>query len=304
MKNSIKFLSIYIVIVALTASYFYKLYDEDSRKLALTKSKLSGVEYIQVIHHLGLDVIHLRSMMIHKSDDEAALMELREDVQSDIDVIHTLQQQYPSFSNDTLNGYFQDIKKLYSDEVFYTFIDLLNQENYRIGDRSKLLFEEDRDLYFLASLLTHYMPEYIVSILLSESILDEFYTLKTLSKEKQIIYIEQSKLVALSAQEVGDIISLLSKKAEFNALRDSMQRVAAEVEKFSALKEHLNLEQYNATLLQEYLDILRAIQEQTLSLNDLYIATLTSMLQERKEQLIEQIYNDTLMFSFYSLQSP
>lgn len=177
--------------------------------MALTQSQLNGLEYLKGIYNLSLSTaLYIGALDVE--NDRIKLLNARKKMLDDINTIYKLGQKYPQFQIEALYAKLQHVQKSkFTMAEFYEFLDYLNHENYRVGDVSKLLFEIDRKIYFLGTLTTHYMPEYLISLLIVNNIVDEFTVIGRLSDFKKGLYTEQNKLVDLSVEEISKIIEIL-----------------------------------------------------------------------------------------------
>jgi len=287
MKYIVRFLLLYIIVIGTLFSFYINSNKAYDKQLELTKNELNGVVYIQLIYHMGIDLINLQNFNILKINKKD-IKNLQEDIIYDADALFTLQEDYKEFKDDTFNKELKNIIKFkYKDEEFYEFLDSINHENYRIGDVSNLLFEEDREIYFLGSLLTHYMPEYLLSILLTDNIMKELYFTDKISKNKKSIYVEQNKLVYLSSDELTEIIKLLKPTGETKKLTNKMQKINLLLQEKSKIKnDELKL----------YLDISEKIIQNSLELNEKYIEILTTLLSNRQISLEDKILKNKIIF--------
>jgi len=101
------------------------------KKLNRTNIELNGVVYIQVIYHLGIDIVNLRNKIFLKSV-EKDIKGLEGDICNDIDAIFLIQDAFAEFKSESFNKQLEHIKKFKNTNVeFYEFLDVINHENYR-----------------------------------------------------------------------------------------------------------------------------------------------------------------------------
>ncbi|MFC2073933.1 ATP-binding protein [Campylobacterota bacterium] len=289
MNVSIRFSLIYIFIVVAITSLYINITKELKEQVILTKSELDGVEYLKAIYALSISTsIYVGALDVN--DDPINLSVKRKAMIDDINSVYVFRQKHPQFKNETMRINLQKIEASeFSKTDYYEFLDYLNHENYRIGDISKLLFEKERKLYFLSSLITHYMPEYLISLHTVNNIFNEYIQKGKLSTFKTSLYTEQNKLVALSVKEIYEIIQLLKPyedteelKPLINEIINEINHLSKDMGSFQALDqlEHITLEHINA-----YHKLLGL----TYQLNDSYMKIFESNLNKREEKLLERI---------------
>ena len=297
MNYTLRFLFIYIIVIIFLFSFFISFNKEYKQQLKITDNKLSGVVYIQVIYHLGIDLVKLENLKFENAN-EKKINDFKEDIRTDIDALFSLQEYFTNFKIDSFNEELRNIKKLdYDDESYYEFLGSINQENYRVGDVARLLFDENREVYLLSSLLTHYMPEYLISILLSDSIVKEFVHHGKLNQNEKNIYIEQNKLVYLSSDELTKIIGFLTPSTEVKQLSNIMKNIVNKLDDLSKEKKYLSQWKINDDEIKRFSQISNEIIELSLKLNDKYIQILTKYLEDRKNTTEEKILTNKILTS-------
>lgn len=288
-------------------SFYYSSDKNNKQQLELTKSELYAVGYIQIIYHLGIDIVDLKNLYMSNAK-ESVIHAMQENINRDIDSIFALQEEYPKFINTAFNDELQKMRNLdFNNTQYLEFLDLINHENYRIGDVSSLLFEANREVYFLGTLLTHYMPEYILSLLLSDSFIKEFYYKGSLSQEKKNLYIEQNKLVYLSSKEVAGIIKLLTPNKEVKKLSLIMQSLLKKLEHIEEEKTAVSDWKKDSKEFERYSAYAKEVKSLSIFLNDKYIEILTKSLEEREKLLNDEIVKNNIiiisLFIFISIIS-
>jgi PAS domain S-box-containing protein len=292
MKQILRFTFVYFLLVLTLLSFYLNANREHERELGYTINEISGTAYIQTIYHLGLDIIELKNMQVLNKSQE--IQELKEDMKSDIHAIFYMQRIYPDYRSESFNNVLNHIRTFNYDDKLIEFLDIINHENYRIGDVSRLLFELDREVYFLGTLLTHYMPEYLLSVLLTDNLIKEYHQSSKISEEKKNLYIEQNKLVKLSVDEVYEIIALLKPTPESKKLLAIMNLIT---EKVSQLESNMiSLSKHKTRV--KYLKTSQELINLSQKLNDTYIKILGDTLEERKNTLEEEIFKNNIMLMF------
>lgn len=292
MNRVLKFLSFYIIMLASIFSFYFTIVDKYEKELNITAHQLTGIEYLRGLYKLSIGLIEIGKYKENMGAADANILNC-------IDDIYVLQKKYPEYKNISLNEKLESIKKQkLNEEEYYDFLDSINHENYTIGDISELLFEEDRKLYFISSLVTHYMPEYLISILITHNIVEEYHENGQVSKLKQRLYIEQNKLTELSLEEIDGIVKLL--------------KVYKSTQKLSLLTSNLikklhKLPQDTSAILSlnnsdkkfdNYLDISHDMIELSYQLNDMNINILESSLKSKKAALNKKILLNRILVIF------
>ena len=292
---------VYIIVIGSIFSLYLTTQERTKKQLAFTQSELAGVAYLKAIYKLSV------SLALYKEGLEVDMaaetqLSLKEEMKKDIDALYLLLKKFPQFKNDILN------KKLirlsnneFTDEEYYAFLDYINHENYKIGDISRLLFEEDRMSYFLGTLITHYMPEYLISLLIVHNKAEEFKYKGFLDKDQKRLYTEQNKLIYLSAQELEEIITLLKPYPQAHKLHPLILKIQ---EKLKILDEHSGSFK-NWVKNEEELDIYHhttyLIFALSSELNDEYVALLESHLKQREEKLEKKVFYNNISLVLITL---
>jgi len=210
MKKILQFLLLYIILVVTIVNIFITTIQLQEKQLEITTNQLSGVDYLKSIYNLSISVANYMEYLELSLANEK-IKSSKKRVLLNIEKIYAQQEKNPLFINEALNTKLEAIKTFkMTEESYFEFLNSINHENYVIGDKSELLFEENRELYFLGSLITHYMPEYLISTQISHNIIEELKHNSTLSDEKKHIFIEQNKLLFLSSEEISGILKALS----------------------------------------------------------------------------------------------
>ena len=296
----LRYLVTYLIIVIAIFSFYYKVNNLDTKKLEITQSELKAIVYIQTIYHLGVHIVEFKNLSTIglNKNSKHELEDIKRHIKIHIDAIFRLQEFYPMLKDDKFNAAIKRIRDLnVNDQEYFAFLDLINHENYRLGDVSGLLFESDRETYLLGTLISHYMPEYLISLLLSDSFLREFHYLGQLSDEKKNFYVEQNKLVYLSSKEVDGIIKRLKVTKETQELSSIMKQLLQKLETIEKEKKVLSSWKKNKETFAIYLEHAENIKEITIKLNDKYIEVLTRILKKREMFLESKVAANRSVFS-------
>ncbi len=279
--------ALFVVSVGVIVSVFLTVHHRYSLELQTTQSEQYGVVYIQMLNHVGIDAIRIQTSILQKAS-QTELFKLQNDLEGDIVTLFSLQKEHALYQNKIFNQKLSLITSLHESDFLFTFIDELNKEIYRVGDVSKLLFEADRTLYFLGSLLTHYMPEYLLSILLTDNMMQEYAKRGALSATKKKRFLEERKLVRLSTEEVYEIIVLLTSSLQETKL---LKKIKVLKELVSQLPPSTLIfaPQTKNRALKSYLSYSKRLVKESLVLNELYIDTTLELLEKRAKDLKQSI---------------
>jgi len=286
MKILTLFLSIYLVILGLVSTSYIALTDEYNSEISITKNELSGVDYLQILFKLSDNVANFSGVF------ESSMQEtkLKKQIVENIQTIYTLQEKYPQYKSQELNSKLEKLTKFkMSQEEYFEFLDFIGHENYRIGDISELLFEKDRKLYYLSSLLTHYMPEYLVSLVINHNIIEDIrYKYKENSTLKQT-FVEQTKLIYLSSEEISAILDQLKRYKDTKTLSSYIEKIDKNLE---VLKKTIDIEMLftpNEKLQTDYIELTHKILLSSYELNDIYIKMMQQDLRKRQDKLQDKL---------------
>lgn len=298
MKKTTKFISVYLILLTLISTLFINSNSREHNHLLFTNSELAGVDYLKGLYKLSISLaLYKEALEIH--EDKKTQFILKNDMINDINFIHLLLQKYPQFTNKELQ---EKLSRLSNDQVddneYYDFLDYINQENYRIGDTSKLLFEEDRKLYFLGTLLTHYLPEYLVSFIIVHNKIEEFQHNPIFTDEQKKHFTEQNKLINLSLEELSSIISLLDPYPETAKLSSLISEIQIMRDKLHKHTVFLKNWKKDTKEIETYLSITYQILSLSFQLNEESTRLLEVALLDRKRSLEIKIYYQQLGLLF------
>jgi hypothetical protein len=173
-KISALFMVLFVVILGL----FNTFIDEHKVSLRITEQELNGVEFIQELQLLTINLERLNSLdNLKKGLKQKNLTQIISkdmltnivQINTNIDTLQSLQQYYPHFSSYALTQSLKTLKMVFDTkkevdlQAFTGFESILKQlrtESYELGDKSNLLYEGEKKLNLLASIMTHYMPEF------------------------------------------------------------------------------------------------------------------------------------------------
>ncbi len=283
MKNLLKTLLIYIIIIVPIVSFYLSINTQYEKVISLTQKELSGVQYLHAIYKFNVALAFYKEHLSTNATDNE-LAQTHKQMQDRLNDIYTLSKKYPEFNNKNLHQYFQKLKKSnYANKEYYEFLSFINNENYRIGDISTLLFEKDRKIYFLNALITHYLPEYLISNLIVHTQIEKFILNDKLTASEQNVYIEQNKLIYLSVQELHEIIKLLRPYKESKTLIDLINQTLSILDNFTHNVKESKHWKKNDPKLKNHLLTSYKLLSLAFQLTDENIRLLTLQLNQRLE---------------------
>lgn len=304
MKDILKFLAVYIVVLTSIFSFYFTLEDKYESDALVTRNERHGVEYLRLLYQLSENIADYKSH-VELEKDKGITHNVELEMISTVDRIYDFHEKYPFLKSVALREKTQSLKNLkklqLGDAEYYDLIDFINRENYRVGDVASLLFEPDRKLYFLNTLTTHYMPEYLASLIETRKIVEEFNYKGNVDQNKQNVFIEQSKLVELSTQEIFDIISFLEAYEDAAILDRSIVSIREEIVNLPQEIETLLATRNNASDVRKYIETSHKILEYAHKLNSNIIDISELSYQEREEALNQKIFYNALLFAFIFL---
>jgi len=282
MKVLVSFLITYLTAVTLIISAHFQLSGDYREQVAVTKSEIHGLLYLRTLYKLGINVAKLNNTKLNPK-------QLQKNILLNISDLYSLQKRDTEYINPIFNEKLEQLKYFkMTNQNYYDFLEQIGLENYRIGDVSKLLFERDRKIYFLSSLATHYMPEYLISNLINHNIIQELQGDVSFSKEN--IFAEQTKLIYLSAGEIYVIIKEVSLYEDSKLLLAYMSNVMKNLTKISQEIETSSLFNGNDKNIQKYLEISHEILTQSYLLNDAYMQIIANDLNNRLDKLKKDVF--------------
>lgn len=276
-KKILLFLSIYFLIILGLGVIYVKVTSIAENQLSITLNKIRSVEYLNILQSLNFNIVKISDHDINKNLQE----DFRKKTLADIKLLLTLQEKNPSFKNVLLNKKLQKLQNFQlTNEESYQLIDYLNQENYIIGDKSHLIYEEDKKVNLLSALYTHYLPEYILSTLVCHSIAESYANMN--------IFLEQNKLINLSLEELDSIITLLARY-------EDTQKLSILIKKIKSVLPSVD-DVFTKESIKSYLDRGHQVLELSYKLLHENFTLLHKGLKEQKELLEERILYSKIIF--------
>ncbi len=296
MKKLLQFILFYfIAVITLIIIYFMAtLHKED---LKIYNSQLDGLKYLHKISDLSVavsDYIHGNECSFNKNK----LKQNHLNIDSCIRDIYDQQQLNKLFIDEKFNAQLESIRlSETTEEQYLNFLNALNYENYTVGDKSQLLFEKDRELFFLSSLITHYSPEYLISILLTHYIIHEFENKFEISAQKKYLFIEQTKLSEISLKEIDEIINKLDKYENIKTLQNLTQKMKKEMESLISLQTGVHIWEIESKSRQEYLNSSQKLINFSLMFIDEQYRVTKDILEEKRDTLKSKMFDIDLIFA-------
>lgn len=298
MKIIFQFLFAYLVVVLAVFSFNYTIVSGDTKQLGVVKSQLNGTKYLQSLYQLStLSIRHMSVKYDGLKGDEKETLE--KNIVKCINQIYKQQDLHNEYEDENFNVQLDLIKNFQISEAgYHDFLNSLNHENYFIGDKSKLLFEEDRELYFLGSLVTHYSPEYLISTLLTHTVIEELAYKGSISLEKQNLFIEQNKLMYLSVEEIGSILSLLEKYDNTKQLESYFSQIKNEMYNISLLLPQIYQWKSNEQVIKEYIQTTHRLLIFSNKFHQENFNLIETLLKEKQSSLEKTILYAKAIFVF------
>ena len=295
MKNFLKILFIYLIVIGPVISFYISLNNQNQEELKLTKKELNGLEYLKSLYSFSISLSFYKESIAAGAHADKIIIR-KEKLNKDINSIYALREKYPQFKSKELHQHLHQLEaSQFRDLEYYQFLDFINHENYRIGDISGLLFEKDRKVHFLASLITHYMPEYLISLLVVHNHVEEFIVDGNLSEEQKNIYTEQYKLMQLSTDELYEIIELLKPYKETEELFALISQIHSRINFLSPYTKSISQWKQNDKELSDYLTDTYHLIELSFDLNHKNFTIMKTSLDNRVNSLEETILRDKLI---------
>jgi len=285
MSYLLRFSAVYLVVIVSIFSFYYTITQQSRDTLKLIVKEKEGLVYLEELYQLIDNIMEYKHLVTVEPLEERN--ELQKVVKSEITTVLKIRQEKFNLQDDSLEKLLCNIKTFdYSNEMFQNLLEELIQEIYLLGDRSGLLFQSERKMFFLNAMLTHNLPEYIISLSITRNIVSNYLDKQHLTDEQYEIYIEQRNLLALSAKELNIIIGLIDRYDVVKPLSKLMPKILKKIEVLpnDFKSADLYLEQLTRILLLSY----RLNNESIRVVNDSY--------RLKEEQLNHKIlYNTTLL---------
>lgn len=287
MKTFLPFLIVYIIVVSALYTFYLSISNDIQERILKNEKQIKGIDYLQSIDFLSVKV----GIYEGESKLGGELNNLQEEITKEIDKIFSLQAKYPEFKNSKFNNKLRMIQSfdLTSDE-YYEFLEDVNHENYKVGDISELLFESERKINFSLSLMTHYLPEYLISTIIAHNIVEELIYKGTLSDARRDLFLEQTKLIYLSAKEVDGIVKLVNQYPDSKLMVKYTKEIVEGLQDLSKEIDLKKILQNDVKTLHRYIALTHPIMDNSYKLNEENGKITLKYLQERTVFLDEKKY--------------
>jgi signal transduction histidine kinase len=233
------------------------------------------------------------------SDESEDQYRRKQSIQATIKEIYRFQKIHPEFDDTTLNNHLKRIAAFnmgYHD--YFDFFDYINHANYMVGNSSEMLFSEDRKGYFLGTLMTHYLPEFFISLGLSHNILEEFVQNGHVDDIKKNIFLEHNKLVYLSSEELYNIINLLNQYDDTKELSITIYKINDRLDQLTKISEDLIISHHANNNPDLYLNTIHELLELAEKLSKENTTLLESLLKSEERYLNDKIIFYRLLLIF------
>jgi len=279
----------YFLIIAISATYsaartYYK------KRLDTTHTQLNGLSY--------LDKLSKLSIAITRYLDNNTYLDNKLKIKFSVQDLQKEQKRINYIASEELNTQLEHMKefKISEDDYYYKFLDTLNHENYIIGDKFKLLYEEDRKLFLLNSLATHYTPEYLISLLITHQIMQEFQREDNISDKKKNIFIEQLKLTSLSQKEIRGILDLLHPDDDVKILKNMILEIEKECQILKKAVPVFDGAGVSRMEFEKYLISAKKLLKLSFKFNNKQNNLIKDTLNKRESKLKIKIYQINMIF--------
>ncbi len=164
------------IILVLISGIFFTGNNLLSQDLEILEQEVSGVDLLRKLQDLNVTIQqirgleHIQDITLDNSQFKTQLKDLKQDVRKQIKGIHIYPNlDDPDFKNQlaTLLGEAEAIVSSQNNDTkqqfdrFSSIIDGINEFVVTLGDKSKLLFDPDRDSYFVMILTIEHLPKLI-----------------------------------------------------------------------------------------------------------------------------------------------
>ena len=291
MKVIVSFLIAFLITIGFILSVHFNLLGKHKERISVTQSEIHGLSYLKVLYKLSINI----AMLNNTNNEEHDSKIIHKKILSNIVDLYALQKKHPAFINPDLNKELEKLKRFkMTNQEYYDFLEFVGLENYRIGDVSKLLFERDRKMYFLSSLATHYMPEYLISALIIHNIVEDLkghsqHKTNNSAYSKENIFTEQTKLLYLSSEEINVIIQEVAQYKDSQLLLNHMGLITASINRLAQEIDTQKLFHNDTQSIEKYLKISDEILTQSYLLDDAYMKIMQDNLNDRLRKLEEEI---------------
>ncbi len=292
------FTLLYMILIGAIFTFYTDILFEYKTNLASTINKSSGVDYLKSLHTISMDATKCQGYIALGNRDRDQ-SQREKSIIKNIETIHTLEKDHPHFYDETLHKHLTRLKAFnmrYNE--YYDFFDYINHENYIIGNKAEILFSKNRQKYFLGTLMTHYLPEFFISIGILHNILKEYVAYEHIDNIKKNIFIEHNKLVHLSSNELSNIIGLLNEYDDTKMLSALIENIQNKLTRLKEIENNSPLFNSSEKNTQLYLNIVSTVLGLAEKLNDENTLLLETLLENDQEHYTEKIiyYQFLLLF--------
>ncbi len=298
MKIIFYFSLLYFILIGSIWSFYIDILSGYTTNLASTTNKINGVKYLKLLHSLSIDTTMYQGYMI-VSDKNEDLSRRKLSIVTNVQKIYALQKKYPIFYSEKFDKYLAQLKEFkMSYHDYYNFLDYVNHENYIAGNKAEILFSQNKQRYFLGTLMTHYLPEFFISIGISYNIIKEFVLYKHIDNTKKNIFVEHNKLVYLSSDELHNIIDLLSEYHDTKELSILIEKIQNRLEQLKQISDGLIIFDNSLNNTELYLKTTHEVLDLAEQLNNVNTILLEKLLKNDAKYLTDKIifYQFLLIF--------
>ncbi len=291
----------YFILIGSILSFYTDILSRYNTNLTLTTNRINGVNYLKLLHDLSMKVTMYQGFMVVNDNDED-LSQRKKHIIKTVKEVYAFQEKYPEFYTEEIGKHLallEEFKMSYQD--YYNFLDYINHENYIVGNTSELLFSQNKQRYFLGTLMTHYLPEFFISIGISHNIMEEFFLYTHIDNSKQNIFIEHHKLVFLSSSELYNIINLLSEYPDTKELFTLIKKIQNNLEHMNQISGDLSIFNNTQNNTGLYLNVIHKVLDLAEELNNENTILLEELLKNNKKYLTDKILFYKFILTFIIL---
>ena len=234
-KLSSLFLAFIIVILLSLNSFSEDIKDE----LKKTQQQMIGAEFMQLIQSISMkmetyytvlqfqdsqeypkfssEVKGLREVLIHSLNDMDVFLKRHpkyqtEELREEINIVKKIAEPTYRLSMDNFNAIYRSLKSL-------------RDESFLAGDISSLHYEGKKDIFLLASILSHYIPEFTGELASARILILKGLLQKKLSMYYRNEIAHSLSLYSLSKEEISLIVKILAKERKSGKLLALLNKI-------------------------------------------------------------------------------
>lgn len=237
MNHVYKIIILLLTLITLVLTMFGFFMTDTKEDLKIVQKQVHGAE---VIEQIQLIVIHTEAYAIlsqlNRAEDytEPEIKEAQENFKNSISILKNLIREFPEYKTPGLEQSISFLDNFLTNQKTLSHNDFhkldgvlinLRDEIFNIGDIATLHYEGEKDIYLFASIMTHYMPEFIGELSKTRILLTEALVHKDININRRNDIIHSLGLFTLSKKEIDQIVKMIASEYDTGNLQVLLKQI-------------------------------------------------------------------------------